>query len=182
ETRWMSEAVGRDVVAPRAGARIETRQRVRHVDGRARRSPRGSADRNLGSLTSQLEESGRSPRGSADRNTFEYGTNGHLRVAPRAGARIETRSRSARAHPIRRRSPRGSADRNLAVVAEGVDEHNVAPRAGARIETRRSAATSAATTVALRAGARIETWRSWRASARSCCRSPRGSADRNRRS
>src|SRR4051812_24694875 len=76
----------------------------------------------------------RSPCGSADRNDANLHEGTVAKVAPRAGARIETCSRT------RCRARLG-----------------VAPRAGARIETALSPAASAGTGVAPRAGARIET-------------------------
>ena len=99
-------------VAPRAGARIETTsapvrgiralslparergsKRLEQDATRAmlRRSPRGSADRNTMSLSEKVKTGGRSPRGSADRNTDRDNERADPAVAPRAGARIETR-------------------------------------------------------------------------------------------
>ena len=77
----------------------------------------------------------RSPRGSADRNCDSGIEVYQLRVAPRAGARIETMQASTPYVPGGRRSPRGSADRNA--IAEEITDQDpaVAPRAGARIET-----------------------------------------------
>ena len=56
-----------------------------------RRSPRGSVDRNTGTVGHISNQMGRSPRGSVDRNFANAkGVTMVYRVAPRAGAWIET--------------------------------------------------------------------------------------------
>ncbi len=59
-----------------------------------RRSPRGSVDRNVWGLRGLRSRRSRSPRGSVDRNAYWGGYPYRLDVAPRAGAWIETASRS----------------------------------------------------------------------------------------
>ena len=169
-------------VAPRAGARIETWQWDRCIPAAQGRSPRGSADRNatirepgpaaLRSLPARERGSKhhrshraaahrlrRSPRGSADRNAFKVNGIANMpRVAPRAGARIET-AKARHECPRRRRSrsPRGSADRNTFVDSQQVSTEQSLParERGSKLARRRHA------------------------SRRRACRSPRGSADRN---
>ena len=147
-------------VAPRAGARIETICRTHGllaralslparergskplprdamVEARECRSPRGSADRNNGTLNSSGTLSQKSLP-ARERGSKRLADGDHLAcpaVAPRAGARIET----AR--------PRSSPQERL-----------VAPRAGARIETLSDNKIKLRSLrVAPRAGARIET-------------------------
>ena len=139
----------------------------------------------------------------------ERGSKRHIRaisiedvakLAPRAGARIETISIDRHRSSPLRRSPRGSADRNRFRRRPRLTGYRVAPRAGARIETLTVSITPIAAaslparergskhptrpaappepTVAPRAGARIETAPRCVAGA-NAGRSPRGSADRN---
>ena len=143
------------VVAPRAGARIETFQR-RRLHSRRRRSPRGSADRNVNpdGFVNALRR--RSPRGSADRND-------------------QTAAQIATAWSLPARERGSKQDRS--VECQGTT--TVAPRAGARIETRAIPAQHRMQPVAPRAGARIETSITTESSTCERRRSPRGSADRN---
>jgi len=85
----------------------------------ARRSPQGSADRNHNVGEKPTCTAGRSPQGSADRNPNTGKPPLRLKVAPRRGARIETRTCVARCCPAAGRSPQGSADRNY-VGAHGL--------------------------------------------------------------
>ena len=104
----------------------------RRWDGR---SPRGSADRNIRGFPRVTVGHGRSPRGSADRNKSSCVTAPSVsRVAPRAGARIETacgvaRGRAERSLPARERGSKQSSSVSI------IQHRHVAPRAGARIET-----------------------------------------------
>ena len=151
----LKPASGLKVVAPRAGARIETTAFPQPRTGRT----------------------GRSPRGSADRNSIIPVLAGRSRVAPRAGARIETRAcRSRRA--LRRSLPareRGSKQPHRRVPGR---RRPVAPRAGARIETRTSSPrswTGWSLPARERGSKRINQFRPDDTE----CRSPGGSADRN---
>ena len=175
-------------VAPFAGARIETcdqrRRRPRPTASLPSRE-RGSKHRCGRRRRSISATAGRSLRGSADRNCLAAACTRRieLRVAPFAGARIETRRhcvrdrRRAQVAPfagarietglgVRRRlagdgrSLRGSADRNglSTCSCEPMAPCRVAPFAGARIETARMAARRCKPPlVAPFAGARIET-------------------------
>ena len=167
-------------VAPRAGARIETIW-VLLCDARQRSLPareRGSKHGNR--CCSRSFWGCRSPRGSADRNQSRPGRNRWSEVAPRAGARIETRQADILEHkhmslPARERGsklgfgwasdrPRSSlparerGSKLLEVDVVG-DNGEVAPRAGARIETLSRVHRFGHHNVAPRAGARIETSR-----------------------
>ena len=104
--------VNQTPIAPRAGARIETVGRSRGTAPGGHRSPRGSAERNRLSMTGSDARGYRSPRGSADRNQSPVMPASRPRIAPRAGARIETYTAGRR---------------------QGCSR--IAPRAGARIET-----------------------------------------------
>ena len=120
----------------------------------ARRSPRGSADRNSAGLcAARMAHGGRSPRGSADRNDA-------------------IGDRSNRPHACR--SPRGSADRNDRCRRCRVTAARVAPRAGARIETPSASRAIGKSAVAPRAGARIETFINQKPFDHGTRRSPRG--------
>ena len=120
------------VVAPRAGAWIETSSRWQRLLA-ASRSPCGSVDRNQSSPALRMICSSRSPCGSVDRNFVIHDVKSAARVAPRAGAWIETSPTMRLA--ARRRSPCGSVDRNTCGSSERLLWHLVAPRAGAWIET-----------------------------------------------
>ena len=106
-----------------------------------RRSPRGSADRNLMVKSSPPIWLGRSPRGSADRNRCCSGWCRWPCVAPRAGARIETVADAKKAG-LWGVAPRAGARIETRTRPIGLQPAPVAPRAGARIETRRPAAIS----------------------------------------
>jgi len=100
-------------VAPRAGARIETMQLSERSSLCSSRSPRGSADRNLQDVRAPRSWRPSLPareRGSKLR--MDLLRTAHGRVAPRAGARIETLLASPWQASGGGRSPRGSADRN----------------------------------------------------------------------
>ena len=122
-------------VAPRAGARIETTMGcLDRIRLGARRSPRGSADRNNRGFEpapdvtevapragARIETGGAlrwlrcivAPRAGARIETADRRIDGcGQRVAPRAGARIETSECGHNNNANRGRSPRGSADRN----------------------------------------------------------------------
>ena len=142
------------VVAPHAGAWIETRPKHWRASLRRslptrergskrphplllaaepRRSPRGSVDRNQSRSIASNRRSGRSPRGSVDRNRKVQPADAGFRVAPHAGAWIETRhwrasDRSAASLPTRERGSK--------LVIAAIDRlFAVAPHAGAWIET-----------------------------------------------
>ncbi len=130
-----NECVTTPPVAPFAGARIETAKRPDTLGGFASRSLRGSVDRNILANPPRTGAARRSLRGSVDRNGGRATRRGHEKVAPFAGAWIETRRPRARrgrcpvapfagawietpiwstpwcASP--RRSLRGSVDRNI---------------------------------------------------------------------
>ena len=144
-----------------------------------RRSPRGSADRNVVAGTDQLTANCRSPRGSADRNADRRGD----RRRPPASLPARERGSKLATSPTRRRaprsrSPRGSADRNTllrahrwlhtrSLPARERGSKQTAPTFCARLG-RRSPRGSADRNV-------IDT----RVDPIPLCRSPRGSADRN---
>src|SRR5208283_4956259 len=79
------------------------------------------------------------------------------RVAPRAGARIETRSRASTRCSTSRSLPARERGSKHVGGAEYAAAFRVAPRAGARIETFHLRHRRRRTDVAPRAGARIET-------------------------
>jgi len=166
-------------VAPRAGARIETRLRPSRPSACSGRSPRGSADRNFFRLREVRRLNGRSPRGSADRNnacaTFCAAGVMSLPARERGSKPASAFADSSRIWSLPARE-RGS--KRFGFGAR-MSSPTVAPRAGARIETVARRTVCVVARVAPRAGARIETHtRSTRSALRSR-RSPRGSADRN---
>src|SRR5271166_3456068 len=201
ETHLRRPELSAILVAPRAGARIETGSPGQPCSRRAGRSPRGSADRNHSvarafqsvhrSLPARERGSKRrrprlgvrrfgvAPRAGARIETRPcWQRRPPPRVAPRAGARIETLSGRGSA-PFASSLPareRGSKPKKAAALTKGV---LVAPRAGARIETCAARPRQDAIAVAPRAGARIETDDRERRQDRPPGRSPRGSADRN---
>ena len=125
------------IVAPFAGARIETSPPPARCSRAGCRSLRGSADRNRRPIgDSAGSAGGRSLRGSADRNMIY---------------RIVVRGVGAG------RSLRGSADRNARIAKRLRDRVAVAPFAGARIETSLRHYLHLLARVAPFAGARIET-------------------------
>ncbi len=102
-----------ELVAPRTGARIETRARSCTHTRTSGRPPHGGADRNKVSETPDHNLKCRPPHGGADRNNmvpFDY-------------------------TPEKRRPPHGGADRNSAPCNAAIGWRPVAPRTGARIET-----------------------------------------------
>src|SRR5271166_1128098 len=179
ETHLRRPELSAILVAPRAGARIETGSPGQPCSRRAGRSPRGSADRNHSvarafqsvhrSLPARERGSKRrrprlgvrrfgvAPRAGARIETRPcWQRRPPPRVAPRAGARIETLSGRGSA-PFASSLPareRGSKPKKAAALTKGV---LVAPRAGARIETCAARPRQDAIAVAPRAGARIET-------------------------
>ena len=186
---WIETAKGGSAsipttVAPHAGAWIETPTGPRHPPAPCR-SPRGSVDRNTQANDIAARLASRSPRGSVDRNPSNLWSTLPAKVAPHAGAWIETNSltsssSSQRSLPTRERgskhsprvgrheadsrSPRGSVDRNAISYPVNL-EPVVAPHAGAWIETDGNDTNSYAATVAPHAGAWIETQsRPWTAS------------------
>ena len=178
ETSIKSRARSCSFVAPLAGAWIETpeqspadpqgaslpsRERgskpmhARYLRyRRQRRSPRGSVDRNRSSIWHDSSRAGRSPRGSVDRNPYDRSMVDAVRVAPLAGAWIETEMASTASRPL-----------------------SVAPLAGAWIETGPQPRRRAHALVAPLAGAWIETGGGSSPDIRPSRRSPRGSVDRN---
>ena len=111
ETEGSAWRLTRSPVAPHAGARIETtgacpecpyfgspptrgrgsKQRQRTKGWRMpRRPPRGGADRNHATEAQLTEVEGRPPRGGADGNIDQAPQRATRKVAPHAGARIET--------------------------------------------------------------------------------------------
>ena len=145
------------MVAPPAGAWIETitasreqsknqsrapRGRVDRniinifiINIKTSRAPRGRVDRNLRTLYCLMMPDSRAPRGRVDRNWISCKTREKTRVAPPAGAWIETWCWSHVALVNYGRAPRGRVDRNN--NTSWVAHHpSVAPPAGAWIETR----------------------------------------------
>ncbi len=177
-TRTTSTARWRNV-APRAGARIETSRYPPARVSRGCRPPCGGADRNYNSCADYVVNAGSPPvRGRGSKRLWWQALSQERRVAPRAGARIETTMENMKftcfpSPPVRgrgsklgggdgrisgmRRPPCGGADRNLSGRHRATDGPSVAPRAGARIETAQPRARRLQGRVAPRAGARIET-------------------------
>ena len=147
------------LVAPLAGAWIETFSiwLVRRAD--SRRPPRGGVDRNQGGSAIITLKRRRPPRGGVDRNATLTGRHALApRVAPLAGAWIET------THPRYRRDRGGVAPLAGAWIETTHpryrrDRGGVAPLAGAWIETSSPSAMALACNVAPLAGAWIETVR-----------------------
>ncbi len=123
---------------------------------------------------------GRSPSGSADRNTATFGVASRSAVAPHPGARIETPRGPPRSAilapslPIRERGSKHPAcyggfapNWSLPIRERGSKRRSGSRRGGEP-------------PVAPHPAARIETPRSCRRGAQPRCRSPSGSADRNR--
>ena len=129
-------------VAPRTGARIETNNRCSMRQCRPGRPSHRGADRNYPSceITVDALESPLAQGRGSKLHRDRAGSHSHA-VAPRTGARIETRACACCSSFLR-----------------------VAPRTGARIETMSCAGEGHAPLVAPRTGARIETNAlSWRA-------------------
>ena len=161
---WIETAMRRRVslghrgVAPRAGAWIETDHRVT-CHGVGSGSPlaqgRGSKPASdvdaLAAVRSPLAQ-GRGSKRSIDRLSLDD----RWRVAPRAGAWIETCEPRARQRRIR--SPLAQGRGSKRIARRAVSAHRVvAPRAGAWIETMIDTRINASARVAPRAGAWIET-------------------------
>ena len=79
-------------VAPRAGAWIETDVADTLAQRQTGRPPRGGVDRNDNVILRNAFKASRPPRGGVDRNVQYQSPMFPLRVAPRAGAWIETSS------------------------------------------------------------------------------------------
>ena len=180
-TQFVRASSDSRVVAPRAGARIETpsgqcsaASALGSLPARERGSkPPASAGQRMPSPSLPARERGSkhasglrqphgdrvAPRAGARIETACAGRDVRRLsdVAPRAGARIETCHPATSRRVVVGRSPRGSADRNQPSNSPPPATRAVAPRAGARIETRHPARPVPAAAVAPRAGARIET-------------------------
>ena len=78
------------IVAPHAGAWIETRRRGAGSQGRRGRPPCGDADRNVTAVADHCAVQGRPPCGGVDRNNDIANRTSIPMVAPHAGAWIET--------------------------------------------------------------------------------------------
>ena len=187
-------------VAPLAGAWIETSAATddrrsstgrpprggvdrNHIDRREQRSmrasppSRGRGSKQRPSRSIAPRRAGRPPRGGVDRNRQRAGAAVERRVAPLAGAWIETRHRRRRCCRRAGRPPRGGVDRNSAAEHLPAPQQ-VAPLAGAWIETRHPATALLASEVAPLAGAWIETCLDPRV-LDPAGRPPRGGVDRN---
>ncbi len=155
-----AQQCARRVVAPRTGARIETcsvspprrpgssppargrgsKRRHRRGSGRlAGRPPHGGADRNdCHGRSKPCKRRSPPARGRGSKQTDTPAYFAHINVAPRTGARIETRRpRPARIAAVCR-PPHGGADRNNLGNVYNPAVGGVAPRTGARIETWRT--------------------------------------------
>ena len=200
ETRRPCAGFWWDPVAPRTGARIETRPVILSSTVTHRRSPHGSADRNMSTPPRVPHDAPSLPARERGSKLFEVFTavvysmslparergskprprlQPELRlVAPRTGARIET-TRLGCARHVLRVAPRTGARIETCRLRRVLRMTPVAPRTGARIETPKSARSHLDPCVAPRTGARIETALRSRATAHLPRRSPHGSADRN---
>ena len=145
-------------VAPRAGARIETAARPKQLRKTTCRSPRGSADRNVG-------RGCRVVFGPESLPARERGSKQELhRQLERIQTSLPARERGSK-HPGS--SARTTASESLPARERGSKQNSRYRRIPSEW-------------VAPRAGARIETWQQFRASQFAERRSPRGSADRNK--
>ena len=144
------------LVAPRAGAWIETFSAISLSPISSGRPPCGGVDRNRTAQVGMVDAVRRPPCGGVDRNLFPGGLEAWLQVAPRAGAWIETLlSRSISIHTAV--APRAGAWIETPRSSGGRGWRRVAPRAGAWIETIPTSLLCRALHVAPRAGAWIET-------------------------
>ena len=168
-------------VAPRAGAWIETPTRRSNAIYPRRRAPCGRVDRNLCQKSNHVQISPSRPvRARGSKRDSRRGDLRSARVAPRAGAWIETAAAligSAAAVIV---APRAGAWIETAIDRSWpLWPFTVAPRAGAWIETTKSGSTFDRSIVAPRAGAWIETRSPSPNSRRSKRRAPCGRVDRN---
>ncbi|PXV67833.1 hypothetical protein C8D93_105190 [Sinimarinibacterium flocculans] len=158
-----AEDHGVRVVAPLAGAWIETVRPVGRAQPLHGRAPRGRVDRNDSATAVLVPATGRAPRGRVDRNSnsgcfllrtapvaplagawIETYVHPHvtceLLVAPLAGAWIETRLPRARRTGTSCRAPRGRVDRNVRSNSEIDDDRTSRPsRARGSKRSRRQA-------------------------------------------